>query len=407
MQYYDDYGSTGSPNWRVQAYIQDNFGQGDGYTSTNTLIQNTVPLPIRNTYFNRLDSSTLVPAAGNMDFGTVGYGPQTRQPADAVNIYPLAIRNTGNSDITPIRVNATHIPGVTTQAGFPATNAILASWFYMAEASSNPCTGTPLVHATFVNTGIASVNNGLAAQGSLRVCLTDVQATATVQSYSTTATRGFAWVLDTTFAYVLSLIRFIRFNLEFSILFVAVLRISQRRKLKKRLKTRNKLLSSDELLNLDLILKKKYNLSIEELLKETKEKQIKEEIEIKSDIKIPLCIFNKKLSPAESLCKYLKENKKLRFSEIAKLINRDERSIWTNYNNSVKKIKEKIKYGKKTEEKILVSINIFADRRLSILESVVKYLKEREYRNYEIAELLGKDQRNIYTVHKRVEKKLE
>jgi hypothetical protein len=201
MQYYDDWASTPG-NWRVQAYIQDTFGQGDGYTPTNTLIQNSIALPIRNTYFNKLDSSKLVPDTGNMDFGTVGYGAGlTKQPTDIGGTYPLRIRNTGNSDITPIRLNATHIPGVTTQTGFPATNAILASWFDMAPVSNpTPCTtGTPLVHATFVNTGIAQINNGPSAQDDLRVCLTEVQATATVQSYATTSPGGFAWVIDTAF----------------------------------------------------------------------------------------------------------------------------------------------------------------------------------------------------------------
>ena len=58
----------------------------------------------------------------------------------------------------------------------------------------------------------------------------------------------------------------------------------------------------------------------------------------------------------------------------------------------------------KTKDKLLMDINIVSNRRLSILESIVKYLKEKGYRNVEIAQLLGKDQRNIYTLYNRAVK---
>ena len=59
---------------------------------------------------------------------------------------------------------------------------------------------------------------------------------------------------------------------------------------------------------------------------------------IKEDIKIPLDVFKQGIGAAESLTKYIKENKELRLNEISKLINRDQRNIWTLYSRAVKKI---------------------------------------------------------------------
>jgi hypothetical protein len=50
-------------------------------------------------------------------------------------------------------------------------------------------------------------------------------------------------------------------------------------------------------------------------------------------------LTNRNLGMLESAVKYLKEEKKKTFSEIAKLLNRDQRTIWSSYNNV--KIKSK------------------------------------------------------------------
>lgn len=122
---------------------------------------------------------------------------------------------------------------------------------------------------------------------------------------------------------------------------------------------------------------------------------------VKKGIEIPVSIFREKIGASESLCRYLKDYKKLRFSEIAKLINRDQRTVAINYNHSIKK-KSKIKIS---ETGILIPISIFAERKLSVLEAVVNYLKNKNYRNFEIAKLLDKDPRNISTLYSRVKKK--
>jgi len=100
----------------------------------------------------------------------------------------------------------------------------------------------------------------------------------------------------------------------------------------------------------------------------------------------------------------------LRFSDIAKLINRDQRTVWVDYNrSSLEKTSEKKDSKEKLEiieEGMQVPLAVFSDRRLSIFESLVKYLREEGYKNLEIAEILDKDQRNIGTFYSRAIRKI-
>ena len=68
---------------------------------------------------------------------------------------------------------------------------------------------------------------------------------------------------------------------------------------------------------------------------------------------IPVTAFASDLSPAETLVKYMKENLKLRYSQISNIIKRDDGAIWKQYNNS-KDRKLKI-----SETKTYVPISIF------------------------------------------------
>jgi hypothetical protein len=59
-----------------------------------------------------------------------------------------------------------------------------------------------------------------------------------------------------------------------------------------------------------------------------------------SEYSLPLMIFAKEeLSILESLVKYLHDHYRLRFSEIAKLIKRDTRTVWTCYHRSSDKLR--------------------------------------------------------------------
>ena len=58
----------------------------------------------------------------------------------------------------------------------------------------------------------------------------------------------------------------------------------------------------------------------------------------KSKINIPSIILkNRNLSVLESIVVFLKDQKNLTYHEIAVLLNRDDRTIWTVYNRTIKK----------------------------------------------------------------------
>lgn len=59
---------------------------------------------------------------------------------------------------------------------------------------------------------------------------------------------------------------------------------------------------------------------------------------MKDEIKLPLKIFaDRSLSVLEVISEYLHDELKLTFHEIAELMNRDDRTIWTCYHRAKKK----------------------------------------------------------------------
>jgi len=121
------------------------------------------------------------------------------------------------------------------------------------------------------------------------------------------------------------------------------------------------------------------------------------------EIKIPLSIFSGKLSPLEALVKYLKENLHLRYHEIATNLNRDDRSIWKTYQQS--KVKSEAPFELK-KDRFYISISIFKNRNLSILENLVVCLKDDlNVQVKEISTLLNKNTSTIWTAYNRARKK--
>ncbi|MBS3141516.1 hypothetical protein J4405_05230 [Candidatus Woesearchaeota archaeon] len=141
-----------------------------------------------------------------------------------------------------------------------------------------------------------------------------------------------------------------------------------------------------------LPIKEKYSISFDELFKLIKEQLL-----------FPAEIFNEKLTVLESVVKYLKEEKGLSLSKISDIIGRDKRNIWHTYDEAKKKYSERFSAK---NARFLIPASIFADSRLSALESAVVYLKEEFSLNYhEIAILLKRDDRTIWTVYQRAKKK--
>ncbi len=139
-------------------------------------------------------------------------------------------------------------------------------------------------------------------------------------------------------------------------------------------------------------LRQKYGLSYREIL----------EFVIK-EVEIPLEIFNKKLSSLQAITKYLVENIGLSQKSIALLTNRSQKTIWQAY-NSKKKIKKFIVKNKEPS----FPISILRDRKLSVLESIVLYLKDSLKLSYhQISKLLKRDYKTIWTVYHRAKIKLK
>jgi hypothetical protein len=149
------------------------------------------------------------------------------------------------------------------------------------------------------------------------------------------------------------------------------------------------------------------NERIEELcskLKITREQLLEKLLEGMESSHIPTSIFsNEKLNGFELVCRYLIEKCGIQITEVAKLLNRDYQTIWTEYRISREKQPEMLAVP---AGKYLFPISILAERNLSVLESIVAFMKEQlGLKLSEIASELHRDQRNIWTVYKRANEK--
>jgi len=127
-------------------------------------------------------------------------------------------------------------------------------------------------------------------------------------------------------------------------------------------------------------------------------KQLKENV-------LPVFIFkNDLLSALEAIVKYLKEEHNLSYVEISRLLNRSNKTIWITYQRAKKKMPKKL-VGK---SQILIPVEIFQNRKFSVLESLASYLKQEQGISYkEIAKLINRNYRTILTVYRRFRKKNE
>lgn len=134
------------------------------------------------------------------------------------------------------------------------------------------------------------------------------------------------------------------------------------------------------------------------------EKQkIKPEIK---DIEIPLNIFkNDHLSALETIVKFLRENMMFSFKQIATMTNRNPVALAVSYRNARNKMKDILEIRR---EVLTLPLNILQDRRLSVLENIVKYLKEELNLTYhQIAVMLNRNDRTIWTIYSRVKIKVK
>jgi len=128
-------------------------------------------------------------------------------------------------------------------------------------------------------------------------------------------------------------------------------------------------------------------------------------IEAKEEVKVPISVFNNdKLSGLETIVKYLRENLLLSFKQIASLTNRNDVALAVSYRNAKRKLEDKFIVEEISPYSIPASI--LQDRKLSVLENIVSYLKDTFGLAYhKIALLLNRDDRTIWTVYQRARKK--
>ena len=126
-------------------------------------------------------------------------------------------------------------------------------------------------------------------------------------------------------------------------------------------------------------------------------KKIRKEEEI---LKVASSIFRERtLGILEALTKFLREEHNMRYSEIAMLLNRDNRVIWRTYHNAKKKFKDRLIADKKS---VCIPVEVFSNRKLGLLENITKYLKEEiGLSNKEIAGILNRDNRTIWMSYNR------
>jgi len=117
-------------------------------------------------------------------------------------------------------------------------------------------------------------------------------------------------------------------------------------------------------------------------------------------VKIPVSIFEAKLSSLELIVKYLKEEREWSNKKIALTILRTPQNVWITYRNACRKHPGKLKI--KTSQYDL-PIDIF-DNKLSMLEGVVMHLR-KTLSNEQTAKLLHRSPKTITTVYNRGRKK--
>ncbi|MBI5003229.1 hypothetical protein HZC31_07635 [Candidatus Woesearchaeota archaeon] len=154
-----------------------------------------------------------------------------------------------------------------------------------------------------------------------------------------------------------------------------------------------------QLLEVLTLLKKVEPKDILKLLKE-KEKQERQQ----QSQHIPVSLFAATpLSSLEAITVYLREKRQLQFVQMEKLLDRNQIALSTTYRRARKKYAISLDIP---ETKWTIPCLCIADKKLSVLESIVVYLKKTySLSNASIAKLLKKDQRTIWTVLNRAKKK--
>ena len=119
---------------------------------------------------------------------------------------------------------------------------------------------------------------------------------------------------------------------------------------------------------------------------------------------VPLCILAERpLGILEAVTKFLRENKEMSFNQIAKELNRDNRTIWSAYHVAKKKNDATLVIRSKT---IRVPLRVFSERDIGLLESISVYLRDKKHMGFsEIGRLLNRSERTIWSSYHAAKRK--
>lgn len=115
-------------------------------------------------------------------------------------------------------------------------------------------------------------------------------------------------------------------------------------------------------------------------------------------LQIPLSVYSQDNSALQATVRYLHDRLSFPFARIARILNRDQRTVWSSYRQS-KPLELPL------DTALLIPVSIFSDRRYSMLESLVGHMAGQGKGVTEIGRLLGKDPRTIGTVKHRLARK--
>ena len=120
---------------------------------------------------------------------------------------------------------------------------------------------------------------------------------------------------------------------------------------------------------------------------------------------IKVSAFNSSLSGFETIVRYMKDVENKSFKEISQILNREVSTLYTTYSRSSLKFTGNFN---DPDFSILIPYEIFANRKNSVLETLVAFLVENENLSLkEISRQLGKHYSTIKTVYQRYREKNE
>ncbi|KHO45598.1 MAG: hypothetical protein QS98_C0009G0007 [archaeon GW2011_AR3] len=147
-------------------------------------------------------------------------------------------------------------------------------------------------------------------------------------------------------------------------------------------------------------LSEKHNISFQQVLESIGKVRDKD----KDVLVASYVLRDRKLGILQAVVKYLKEELNFSYHEIAAILNRDDRAIWSSHNHARKKSQERFVVK---EPNYWIPVGIFADPRLGPLETLAFYLREKEnYGFTEIGNLLNRDVKTIWTSYYNAREKL-